>query len=341
ALQGLRRALAARSLAAFLLERRLTLADGLERSLRRGTGEEQALAGSVLALLCLQVGPGPQGEEVFRSTKPLLVSVLTDGAAGLPARQSCATALGVCCYVAAADPEELFSCLSCLEGVFSDPSADEGGSGLTQHGPLHCSALQAWSLLLTICPPSHIRSLLDSLWLKLPPLLSSNSVALRIVAGETIALVFELAQEMEGLCHRDTEFLRAQLKVLATENSKHRAKTERRKQRSVFRDVLRFIEILPPETICFGLECLYLDSWARQRTYQAFREVLGSGICHHLQNNELLREIFSLGPPVVLDAAALKASKVSRLEKHLYNSAASKARTKARSRVRDKRADVL
>lgn len=39
----------------------------------------------------------------------------------------------------------------------------------------------------------------------------------------------------------------------------------------------------PEETIRFGLECLYLDSWAHQRTYQAFREVLGSGICHHLQ----------------------------------------------------------
>lgn len=33
------------------------------------------------------------------------------------------------------------------------------------------------------------------------------------------------------------------------------------------------------------------------------------------QNNELLREIFSLGPPLVLDAAALKATKVSRFEK--------------------------
>lgn len=37
------------------------------------------------------------------------------------------------------------------------------------------------------------------------------------------------------------------------------------------------------ETIRFGLECMYLDSWARQRTYQAFKEVLGSGIHHHLQ----------------------------------------------------------
>lgn len=36
-----------------------------------------------------------------------------------------------------------------------------------------------------------------SRWLKLPPLLSSSSVMLRILAGETIALVFELAHDME------------------------------------------------------------------------------------------------------------------------------------------------
>ncbi|NXE30373.1 IFRD2 regulator, partial [Ardeotis kori] len=307
-------------------------------------GEEQALAGTVLTLLCLQMGSGPEGEEVFRSLKPLLVSILTDSTDSPSARQSCATALGMCCYIAAADLEDLVSCLSCLEGIFSPHSAGEGGSAPAQHSPLHCSALQSWSLLLTICPPSHIKSVLNNRWLKLPPLLSSSSVALRILAGETIALVFELAQDVEeDLCHQDTEFLRAQLKVLATESNKYRAKTDRRKQRSIFRDILRFIESgeYQEETIRFGLECMYLDSWARQRTYQAFKEVLGSGIRHHLQNNELLREIFGLGPPLVLDAAALKASKVSRFEKHLYNSAAFKARTKARSRVRDKRADVL
>lgn len=57
--------------------------------------------------------------------------------------------------------QDLVSCLSCLEGVFSTPSAGEGGSAPAQHGPLHCSALQSWSLLLTICPPSHIKSVLD------------------------------------------------------------------------------------------------------------------------------------------------------------------------------------
>ncbi|XP_010021120.1 PREDICTED: interferon-related developmental regulator 2-like, partial [Nestor notabilis] len=256
----------------------------------------------------------------------------------------CATALGMCCYIAAADLEDLDSCLSCLESSFSPPSTSEGGSAPSQHGPLHCSALQSWSLLLTICPPSHIKSILDNGWLRLPPLLASSSVALRILAGETIALVFEMAQDMEeDLCHQDTSFLCAQLKVLATESNKYRAKTDRRKKRSIFRDNMFSAQSgeYQEDTIRFGLECVYLDSWACQRTYQAFKEVLGSGICHHLQNNELLREIFGLGPPLVLDAAALKASKVSRLEKHLYNSAAFKARTKARSRVRDKRADVL
>ncbi|KAM6344410.1 interferon-related developmental regulator 2 isoform 2-T2 [Alca torda] len=327
ALQSLRLAFSSKTLSEFLLERRLTLTDCLEKCLKKGKGEEQALAGTVLTLLCLQIGSGPEGEEVFRSLKPLLVSVLTDSTASTGTRQS-----------------DLVSCLSCLEGIFSSPSAGEEGSAPAQHGPLHCSALQSWSLLLTICPPSHIKSVLDNCWLKLPPLLSSSSVALRILTGETIALVFELAQDMEeDLCHQDTECLCAQLKVLATESNKYRAKTDRRKQRSIFRDILRFIESgeYQEETIRFGLECMYVDSWARQRTYQAFKEVLGSGICHHLQNNELLREIFGLGPPLVLDAATLKASKVSRFEKHLYNSAAFKARTKARSRVRDKRADVL
>ncbi|XP_075289167.1 interferon-related developmental regulator 2-like, partial [Opisthocomus hoazin] len=101
ALRGLRLALSSRTLARFLLERRLTLAGSLEKSLRRGAagggaggpgaegslvllagkGDEQALAGTVLTLLRLQTGSGTDGEEAFRSLKPLPGSVLTDGEA--------------------------------------------------------------------------------------------------------------------------------------------------------------------------------------------------------------------------------------------------------------------
>ncbi|NXG53885.1 IFRD2 regulator, partial [Psilopogon haemacephalus] len=105
ALQSLRLAFSSKILSEFLLERRLMLTDSLEKCLKKGKGEEQALAGTVLTLLCLQMGSGPEGEELFHSLKPLLISVLTDSTASPGARQSCAMALGMCCYIAAADLE--------------------------------------------------------------------------------------------------------------------------------------------------------------------------------------------------------------------------------------------
>ncbi|KAM5234553.1 interferon-related developmental regulator 2 isoform 3-T3 [Hipposideros larvatus] len=252
ALESLRLALASRLLPDFLLERRLTLADALEKCLKKGKGEEQALAAAVLGLLCVQLGPGPKGEELFHSLQPLLVSMLSDGTASPAARLHCASALGLGCYVAAADVQEDF-----------------------------------------------------------------------------------IYEDMDSLC--------STLRTLATDSSKYRAKSDRRRQRSTFRAVLHFVEggECEEETVRFGLEVLYVDSWARRRIYAAFKDVLGSGMHHHLQNNELLRDVFGLGPVLVLDATALKACKISRFEKHLYNAAAFKARTKVRSRMRDKRADVL
>uniref|UniRef100_A0ABI8ARM3 Interferon related developmental regulator 2 n=1 Tax=Felis catus TaxID=9685 RepID=A0ABI8ARM3_FELCA len=401
ALESLRLALASRLLPDFLLERRLTLADALEKCLKKGKGEEQALAAAVLGLLCVQLGPGPKGEELFHSLQPLLVSVLSDGTAcpaarlhvsvlcsvtpfpplipkgrggfhllsgsftlrvspvagnpgslsnhsvALPSFQQCASALGLGCYVAAADVQDLVSCLNCLESVFSRSCGMGGSTAPVVPASLHgllCAALQAWALLLTVCPSTHISHILDRQLPRLPQLLSSESVNLRIAAGETIALLFELARDLEeDFIYEDMEALCNALRTLATDSNKYRAKADRRRQRSTFRAVLHFVEggECEEESVRFGLEVLYVDSWARRRIYAAFKDVLGSGMHHHLQNNELLRDIFGLGPVLVLDATALKACKISRFEKHLYNAAAFKARTKARSRVRDKRADIL
>ncbi|XP_022428762.1 interferon-related developmental regulator 2 isoform X1 [Delphinapterus leucas] len=348
ALESLRLALAAHLLPDFLLERRLTLADALEKCLKKGKGEEQALAAAVLGLLCIHLGPGPKGEELFHSLQPLLVSVLSDSTASPAARlHQCASALGLGCYVAATDVQDLVSCLTCLEGIFSR-SCGVGGSTapvvpVSLQGLL-CAALQAWALLLTICPSAHISRILDRQLPRLPQLLSSESVNLRMAAGETIALLFELTRDLEeDFVYKDMEALCSALRTLATDSNKYRAKADRRRQRSTFRAVLHSVEggECEEETVRFGLEVLYVDSWARRRVYAAFKDALGSGMHHHLQNNELLRDIFGLGPVLVLDATALKACKISRFEKHLYNAAAFKARTKARSRVRDKRADIL
>lgn len=111
---------------------------------------------------------------------------------------------------------------------------------------------------------------------------------------------------MDALC--------SALRTLATDSNKYRAKADRRRQRSTFRAVLQFVEVrvrmcvsqrecLPghsakpspvgpstlqgseceEETVRFGLEVLYVDSWARRRVYAAFKDALGSGMHHHLQ----------------------------------------------------------
>ncbi|XP_075688081.1 interferon-related developmental regulator 2 isoform X2 [Rhinoderma darwinii] len=343
ALGGLRLSLSSQVLGDFLAERRVTFTDALERCLKKGKDEEQSLAATVLSLLCLQLGSGSEGEEVFHCLKPNLISILTDSSAGATARQSCAAALGLCCFIAAADVEDLVSCLSVLEGILTLLYSENNGAPSSQQG-LVCCAIQSWALLLTICPASRIQKTLESHLPRLSGVLACESVSLRIAAGETLALLYELARDLDDdFYYEDTDALCVTLKELATDSNKYRAKTDRRKQRSIFRDVLHYIESseFHAETIKFGLEVMYVDSWVRRRTYSTFKEALSSGVRHHLQHNEVLRDIFFMGPPLVLDAAAIKASKISRVEKHMFNSAAFKARTKARNRVRDKRADIL
>uniref|UniRef100_A0A674D779 Interferon-related developmental regulator 2 n=1 Tax=Salmo trutta TaxID=8032 RepID=A0A674D779_SALTR len=345
ALESLRGAFSSRLLCDFLTERRLTISDCLERSLRKGGGEEQAAAATVCAQLCVQLGGGDESEEGFKILRPVLSAIMIDGCASVAARQSCATALGMCCYVSAAeDGEDLVKSMSHLESVFTTSYPNcEGTLPTPKAGApkLHSAALHAWALLVTLCPASRLTVLLDLHLLKLQACLESSDVNYRIAVGETIALLVELGRDIDRE-FEDSDMLCECLKGLATDGNKHRAKNDRRKQRSIFREVLHYIENedFTEEKIHFGVEGIYIDSWMRRRVYDAFKEVLESGVRHHLQFNPLLRDIFGLGPPLILDSS-VKASKISRFEKHLFNSAAFKARTKLRNKVRDKRADVM
>nr|XP_020666107.1 interferon-related developmental regulator 1 [Pogona vitticeps] len=346
ALESLKNALASKILYDFILERRMTLTDSIERCIKKGKSEEQRAAAGLACLLCVQLGSGIESEEVFKTLAPVLKKILLDGSASIQARQACATCLGVCCFIATDDITELYSTMEFLETIFTKSYQKERNSNgvpSTQNTVLHISALLAWTLLLTICPMNEVKKKLEMHLHKFPILLSCDDVNMRIAAGEALALLFELAREAdENFFYEDMELLTQKLKALATDGNKHRAKVDKRKQRSVFRDVLRAVEEhdFPTETVKFGPERMYIDCWVKKQTYDTFKEILGSGMQFHLQSNELLRNVFELGPPLVLDEATIKTMKIPRFERHLYNSAAFKARTKARSKFRDKRADV-
>jgi len=237
------------------------------------------------------------------------------------------------------------SIMEVLHSVFS-ASFLKGNGGLPSHTPqvtaLHSSALLAWTLLLTIQPTSAVVRLAEKHMKRIIELLDSPDVDLRIAAGEAIAVLHEIAfdfdedfevEEMDTLCEK--------LRQLATDSQKFRAKKDRRIQRSSFRDILKAVEEResPSVAIKFGRERLLVDSWCRKRQYDAFCHVLGSGLNLHLSDNDLLRDIFDLGAPLTCENGF--GPKVSKFERHMGNIAASKARTKNRSKLRDKRADIL
>lgn len=343
-LEGIRGGLARKYLFEFVDNRKITIADCLERCIKKGKADEQVIAAKLSNILWIQLGAGPECEEAFATLHPVLMTKVQDKTASPAARASCATALGLGTFVAAAEFETVCSCMNALEDIFSASYYKGDGSSPT-HKPgvstLHTAALGGWMLLLSITPPSSIRHIVETHLPKLPELLSSDDVNLRIVAGEAIAMLYELAREdNEDFEGDDIAELILKLKDLATDSNKHRAKKDRRQQRSSFRDIIHTVEEAesPQDLIKFGMESLEIDSWVRRHQYSIIREALGSGTNIHLQENPLLRDIFGLGAPLIIGLGGPK--KVSRTQRHQFNSAAFKARTKVRSKQRDKRVAI-
>ncbi|XP_028403089.1 interferon-related developmental regulator 1-like [Dendronephthya gigantea] len=318
-------------IADLVFERKDTILDIIERSLKRGQTEDQVCAGPLSVLLCVQLGVGPDSEHIFKILKPLLLATLQDPTARVPARASCASALALCCFLASDEHEDLVQCVRALQNVFSS-------SHTAAMSDLFCECLFSWALLLSIAPDSLVEECVEKQCRKIIKLMQHDDVNLRIAAGEVFALVCELGREkIEDFEPRQFGVLDI-LKDLATDGTKHRAKKDRRQQRSSFRDILRAIEdgTVPEETVKFGQETMYLCTWTQRRQYASFKELLGPGINLHLKENPLLRDIFELGQPVKLDTNG----KASKNRRKLYNNAASKARTISRGKHRDKRSFV-
>lgn len=231
--------------------------------------------------------------------------------------------------------EQIF-CGSYLKGDNSPSSANSDAAAL------HSAALSAWGLLLTLLPSAAIARMEN-----LPPvkslmgLLSSAHLDVRMIAGEIFALLFE-----SGRAH-DDEFLEdylpeliAATKRLATDSHKFRAKRDRKTQRATFRDVLHYIEdeVSPEINVRFGRESLVLDTWATHHQYTSFCNVMGPGINRHLAENDVVRDVLQLGAR--LTEATLPTA-MSKAEKKFINAEAFKARTKIRSKNRDKRSAVI
>ncbi|XP_016945325.2 interferon-related developmental regulator 2 [Drosophila suzukii] len=352
ALQAICELLMHRYMPDFVEDRKMTLMDFVEKSIRRGKGQEQVWGARLAPLLVLQMG-GDEG--ISKAMNQFLLNTVQDKSVGFDARAKCCTALGLLSFLGCEDVGELVQLMQCFEAIFAGSylrGDDKTPVSVTaEAGTLHAEALNAWGLLLTLIPSGDFVSLMTTGQNMFPSikkflgLLQSTHLDVRMAAGETIALILESGRSHdEDFLEDDIAELSEAVKQLATDSHKYRAKRDRKAQRATFRDVLRYLEedISPEISIRFGHESLTLDSWSIHHQYSAMCTVMGPGMTSQLQENEFIRDIFQLGArPTNTGINGNAKVKQSKLERHLVNAAAFKARSITRGKNRDKRSAVV
>ncbi|XP_014237348.1 interferon-related developmental regulator 1 [Trichogramma pretiosum] len=336
----------------FIEDRKFTLTDAIERSLKKGKGEEQSTAAKLSTLMCAQLGD--YAEDVYKDLKPTMTKIANDNAASIAGRSECCWSLSMNQFLSGKDLSEFLELSQLLSNVFAG-SYLKGNGAMAKVTPelavLHAAAISSWTLLLTTMNSGDINNLLKSAQTntsmpsldQLSGLLQSPHLDVRMTAGEALAVIFELGRNYSEDYEQDwAEELVESLKELATDSNKFRAKKDKTIQRATFRDILRYIEedITPETQIRFGKETLFLEGWCARTQYNACCRLLGPSINIHLTENQVLRDVFNLGNKIV-EPIGDPTKKVPKFQKTLMNAAAFKARTKIRNKCRSKRSADL
>ena len=72
-----------------LFSRKVTVSDFLVRCLKKGKGDEQALAAQCCSILCIQLGA--DADEIMSDMRPVLLTVLADNSSAVKARGEVST----------------------------------------------------------------------------------------------------------------------------------------------------------------------------------------------------------------------------------------------------------
>lgn len=176
----------------FVDERRATIMDIIEKSLKRGKGQEQALAAKLAAILLIQL----QGDvDVVKTLSPVLQTTISDTSASINARAISCQSLALLQFLGGEDDvgDNILMC-QLFEGIFSGSylkKENAPSSATADEATLHAAALTAWALLLTLIPSGDIVSLIQTKEMlgvgsfqNLMGMLQSQHLEVRMTAGK-------------------------------------------------------------------------------------------------------------------------------------------------------------
>ncbi|KAK2985618.1 hypothetical protein RJ640_006881 [Escallonia rubra] len=328
-------------------------------SMKRGSGKETALAAHVIGLLALTTGPGENAQEILKDS----VSPISDG---LKSRSDTSKirplleCLAIVTFVGGDEPEEIEKSMQIIWQLVH-PKLGSNVVPLKPSPALIAAVVSAWSFLLTTMDK---RTLNPKSWQQsisyFSTLLDKDDRAVRIAAGEALALIFEIGNlekffsgskgpsdgsDNGGTNSRDIaqiQGLRAkivnQVRDLSVEaGGKGSAKKDLNSQRNTFRDILDFLEdgYGPETTTKIGGESLITTTWCELIQLNFLKHFLGGGFIKHMQENELLHDVFGFKPKIKSPKGTER--RITAAEKRFYkspNSVYNKARTQLLNKQR-------
>ncbi|XP_047983601.1 interferon-related developmental regulator 1-like isoform X2 [Salvia hispanica] len=336
-----------------------TLLQQCLNSIKKGSAKEAALASHAIGLLALTVGPGEKAQEILEES----LSPISDALRVRPETSkilSLLQCLAVITFVGGEDPEQTEKSMQIMWQV-AHPKLGANVATSKPSPAVIAMMVSSWSFLLTtvnswaLNPKSWQESISY-----FSTLLDKDDRALRMAAGEALALVFEIGS-LEKFCGeakdssdpttdegKDSRKLMyvhglrtkvlGQVRGLSAEaGGKGSAKKDLNSQRNTFRDILDFFENgSAPETLVkIGGDPLSTSSWTQYIQLNFLKHFLGGGFVKHMQENQFLHDVFDFTPKKKHLSGAEQ--RMSGSEKRMYkspNSALNKARTQLLNKQR-------
>jgi hypothetical protein len=297
-----------------------TLLSQFNNSVKKGSTKEGCLASRAIGLLAITLGAGSSSHEVIEESHPQLSRVLQSwsDATKMISALDC---LAVITFVGASDLAETESSLKAMWDVIHPKSGSNVGTVRKPKPPLLAAALSAWTFVLTTIGSWRINT--DS-WKEpiafLSTLLEAEDRAVRMAAGEALAVCFELnlldVSSFEDAAVNsggtggpknklflDMQALKAKIAGLASNLSaeaggKGADKKNLADQRDLFQRILDFVKYgeRPEESVKIAgkRDVLRVSSWCELIQLSFLKRFLGRGFLKHVQENGLLQDIFDI-----------------------------------------------
>ncbi|RCV44212.1 hypothetical protein SETIT_9G355800v2 [Setaria italica] len=300
----------------------VTLLSQFTNSIKKGSAKEVCLACRAIGLLAITLGAGSSSHEIMDESHPQLLRILQTWP-DAPKMISALDCLAVVTFVSANDLAETQLSLKAIWDVIHPKSGSKVGIVRKPNPPLLAAAVSAWAFLLTTVGSSRRNS--DS-WKEpitfLSSLLEAEDRAVRIAAGEALALCFELklldvSSSEEADVDSDTretsgsknqlflnmQALKAKISGLVCNLSMEAGgrgadKKNLNDQRDLFQRISDFIKSgeCPEESLRISGKngILRVTSWRESIQLNYLRRFLGRGFLKHAQDNDLLHDIFDI-----------------------------------------------